>query len=141
MQWALVKRVLVHWLTFFALLLVVLGVAHYFKSLLFPAEDVWWSFVAQNWLVFLLLIAAIPVFIYDTLKMSNRFAGPLARLRESLRELAAGDTVKPLVLRRGDYITDIVEDFNAVISHFESIGGESPTTANQADEELEVVQR
>ena len=141
MQWSLVKRILVHWLTFFVLLVIVLGVAHYFKSMLFPNENGAWAFFAQNWLTFLVLIAAIPVFVYDTLRMSNRFAGPLARLRESLRELASGDTVQPLTVRRGDYLSDLVDSFNEVIARFSDETPEVTSLYKEKPKELEVVER
>lgn len=59
--------------------------------------------------------ALMPAFLYDALKLSNRFAGPVLRLRRALRELAEGRPIEPLKFRKGDFWESAADDFNAAI--------------------------
>ena len=59
------------------------------------------------------LLLLVPLAVQDLLRLTNRFAGPKARLARQLRELAAGDT-PPLEFRRDDYWQDLADDFNRV---------------------------
>ncbi len=69
-------------------------------------------------LPFLLTSAALlPVFLYDTLKLSARFAGPASRLRAALADAAAGKTVQPLQFRHDDFWQEMANDFNQLIEH------------------------
>lgn len=59
------------------------------------------------------LLLLVPLAVQDLLRLTNRFAGPKARLARQLRELAAGDTGR-LEFRRDDYWQELAEDFNRV---------------------------
>ena len=41
-------------------------------------------------------LALLPLVVVDVLRLSNRFVGPLLRLRRSLRQLARGEYVEPI---------------------------------------------
>src|SRR5215211_7852890 len=45
----------------------------------------------------------LPIVMMDVLRMSNRFVGPVSRLRAGLKDLALGKQVKPLNFRDDDY--------------------------------------
>ena len=53
-------------------------------------------------------------------RVTNRFAGPIFRLRRSMRELADGEHVEPVHLRKGDYWQDVADQFNRVIQRVEA---------------------
>ena len=55
-----------------------------------------------------------PIIIYDLLKVSNRLAGPIFRLRQGIEELASGSTHEPIELRDGDYWPEVAESFNQI---------------------------
>ena len=59
-------------------------------------------------------ILLLPLMIVDSVRLSNRFVGPLLRLRRSLRELARGEAVEPLEFRGADFWQEIADEFNAV---------------------------
>lgn len=114
-QGSLVKRIIIHWSAFFTLVTVCIFAAEWLLGgwqLSFSEQ------LAQVWtkyaFFFLLVLAALPTFVYDTLKMSNRFAGPISRLKSSLKMLAEGETVQPLKFREGDYWRELSDDFNRV---------------------------
>lgn len=62
--------------------------------------------------VFLLLL---PYFIYDSFKMTNRFAGPMYRLHQQIKALSTGEPQRPINFRKNDYWQEVAKDFNAMI--------------------------
>ena len=70
-----------------------------------------WSRYAS---AFIVLIALLPVVIYDSLRLSNRIAGPTFRLQGALRELASGESFPSLKFRRRDFWHDLAEDLNTL---------------------------
>jgi len=116
-QGALVRRILLHWLIFLML-----------AGLMLPLWQLWSSgnifspfstMVAESWRntapVFLALIALLPLFIWDTVTLTHRFAGPMHRFHGSIKSLAAGDDVPPIRLRKGDFWCEFAEDFNDLL--------------------------
>ena len=65
---------------------------------------------AVFWAPGLMLLA--PLFAYDLIHISNRFVGPMFRLRRELRKLSNGETVGPMFSRQGDFWSDASESFN-----------------------------
>ena len=57
----------------------------------------------------------VPIIMFDVLVISNRFAGPLFRLRRSMRALAAGEHVEPIRFRDKDLLPELADEFNAVL--------------------------
>lgn len=114
-QGAIAKRVILHWFFFFGLTSVSLLMLEYFlgdaqSSLMEHAGAV----VSKYAFFFVLMMAIMPTFIYDTIKLSHRFAGPIVRLKESLRGLANGEAVPNMKFRDNDFWRELSEDFNRV---------------------------
>lgn len=65
---------------------------------------------AVFWAPGLMLLA--PLFAYDLIHISNRFVGPMFRLRRELRKLSNGETVGPMYSRQGDFWADASDSFN-----------------------------
>lgn len=119
-QFALARRIITHWCLFFALSLTALfGVEYVLAD---PSQKLS-SYVASIWgkyaFFILLMLAVIPTFVYDTVKLSNRFVGPIVRLRRSIRSLADGDAVPTLRFREGDFWRELSDDFNRVAARLE----------------------
>ena len=68
--------------------------------------------VALFWAPGLMLL--FPVVIYDLLTLTNRFAGPMFRLRREMQRLARGESEYPLGFRDNDYWIDVADDFNLI---------------------------
>lgn len=66
--------------------------------------------------VLLLSLGFMPVLAYDLLRVSQRAAGPVMRLRSALQEVAQGKLPPPLAVRQDDYWKGLFEDFNAVLA-------------------------
>lgn len=77
---------------------------------------------------FLGSLLLLPVVVLDCLRLSNRFAGPMVRMRRAMKQLASGEQVAPVKLRQGDFWFDFAEDFNRVLQNTERTG-ESNSTA------------
>ncbi|TWU65157.1 MULTISPECIES: hypothetical protein [Crateriforma] len=65
---------------------------------------------AIYWVPALILLA--PLFAYDLLKLSNRFAGPVFRLRREMIRLCAGQSEEPIFFRGSDFWSDLQDPFN-----------------------------
>ena len=58
------------------------------------------------------LMLLCPLFAYDLIHISNRFVGPMFRLRRELRKLTTGEPVGPIFSRQDDFWADASESFN-----------------------------
>jgi HAMP domain-containing protein len=75
-------------------------------------------------------IVLLPILLLDVLMTTNRFAGPLYRLRRSMRALAAGEHVQPVEFRDGDFWHEVADEFNAVAAYVDELKQEkSPPVA------------
>jgi|GEM_PF-581478 len=63
----------------------------------------------------------LPIVVIDVIRVSNRFVGPLLRLRRSVRSLAAGHDVEPLRFRKGDFWRGFADDFNALVTRVKEL--------------------
>jgi hypothetical protein len=54
----------------------------------------------------------LPIVLMDVIRTSNRFVGPVVRLRSALRELAENRPAQPLNFRDDDFWRDMATDFN-----------------------------
>jgi hypothetical protein len=65
--------------------------------------------------VFIATLILLPLVIMDTLRLTNRFVGPVFRLRRALREAAEGHMTRPLHFRDDDFWREVAEDFNRAV--------------------------
>ena len=70
-----------------------------------------------RWLLQLVVFASalvLPVILFDVLRLSHRWVGPVFRLRTSLQALSRGESVAPISFRAGDFWQEMAGDFNVV---------------------------
>ena len=122
-QGALVLRVALYWVVCLMTLTLMLlcwriltGPARMFYT---HFDEMWFHYGPALIASFLLL----PLVILDIVRLSNRFAGPLVRLRRSMRALARAEDVRPIHFREGDFWQEFADEFNAVADEVE---GERP---------------
>jgi hypothetical protein len=115
LQGDIVKRILLHWLTFF---LVGTVLAMTLRWLTHPTEPL----VRQVRAMFaefgpylVALLALLPMFVLDTVKLTNRFAGPYVRFRRHIRALMANESPGPIRFRDGDFWRETEDDLNALL--------------------------
>lgn len=134
-QGALARRIAMHWVLYVAVAtLLVVGLkwmANPLTSLGEHVAEAWWTYGA----LLMVLVALAPVFIYDAVKLSNRFTGPMLRLRNATKQLADGSRPAPITLRDGDFWQDAAADFNRLLDRLpaESAGDDEASPPSVVD--------
>ena len=117
-QGALVLRVLLYWavcLITVTLMLLCWSILRTPRMFYTHLDDMWFHYGPAPIASFVLL----PMVVLDIIRVSNRFAGPLVRLRRSMRALARGEHVEPIKFRKGDFWQEFADEFNAVAARFQ----------------------
>jgi len=114
-QGALVGRAVLYWvvciITIALMLLswrIVTGPARPF----YTHFDDMWFFYGPAMVASCLLL---PLIVVDIVRLSNRFTGPMLRLRRSMRALARGEHVEPIEFRNTDFWQDFADEFNQLL--------------------------
>jgi hypothetical protein len=87
---------------------------------------------------FVILLMVLPVVVHDTVKFSNRLAGPLLRLRNAMQRVANNEHVRPIQFRKGDFCQDLAEHFNAALLRLQPDNDESDKVALSAMDESDL---
>lgn len=115
LQGALMARCVLYW---FMCLVAVFVALLCWDAIVGPTQ-LFGDLVLSTWVKYspaLLFVAALtPIMAFDFLRLSNRLAGPMIRLRRTMRDLGQGERVEPIVLRRSDFWRDFADEFNAVV--------------------------
>ena len=113
-QGALLRRIFSHWFMFFLvsgltiiMLQTLLGDSNtpIMERLHYQIGE--FSFFA------IVMAALFPAFMLDTVRFSNRFVGPIGRLRRHLQQLSKGDTSE-CKFRGDDFWAEVATEFNTV---------------------------
>ena len=75
-------------------------------------------------------LVLLPLVVFDILRLSNRFVGPLLRLRQSMRQLAQGEHVDPIEFRCNDFWREFADEFNAVLARVQD-GSSTPVQGHE----------
>jgi hypothetical protein len=115
-QGGILRKIAFHWFMFF----VCNALALMIWIRLFEQPDAAWGKTLEDTLrrflpFFVITVALIPAFVWDTLKLTNRFAGPILRFRNALSDASAGRSVQPLHFRTNDYWQEIATNFNQLL--------------------------
>ena len=127
-QGALVLRTFAYW--WMCLLILTIWLVGW-RVLNEPADlfsahlaAVWNQFGPAAIASFLLL----PIVLVDIIRLSNRFAGPMYRMRREIRNLVKGDPVEGIRLRDGDFWQDFATDLSQVIARYQELQRAGQTT-------------
>lgn len=133
-QGALVRRLVFHWCAFVAVAALVAFalqvLSNPFRSIQDHAQQVWWT----HGPFLLVLFFMLPVFIVDTIKLSHRFAGPIYRMRQTVRSLAEGGQFTPIKFRDFDFWQGLADDFNKMVERLSNGKTSEPQEAGQKGE-------
>jgi hypothetical protein len=114
-QGALARRMAYHWFSF---LVVSSALSIGLQALTDPFQPltIHLAAFAQKHVCFLVvLVCMTPIYLWDAVKLSNRFVGPIMRLRRALRDLNNGKPVRQLKFRPGDFWSGLADDFNGLL--------------------------
>jgi hypothetical protein len=79
-------------------------------------------FVQDYYPPLILFLALLPIAALDAVRFAHRLVGPLVRVRRALRDLADGQAIPPVKFREGDYLSELRDDFNAMLEAFQRRG-------------------
>ena len=117
-QLALLYRILFHWACFAFLSFSILFGLECFRSE--PGQtmgQLLFGFWVKYSIFYCTLFVTIPLFAYDSLKLSNRFAGPMLRLKSSMQKLANDEPVDEIKFRSGDFWSELSGSFNSLLNN------------------------
>lgn len=120
-QGQLVLRVILYWVTCLitiALMVMCWRIVNGPARPFYRHLDDMWFHLGPALLASLLLL---PMVVLDVIRVSNRFVGPLLRLRRSLRGLARGEEVDPIRFRQGDFWQGFADEFNSLITRVKEL--------------------
>ena len=114
-QGALLRRIVFHWIAFFVVtaLAVIMLQALLGDPGMSLGERVKMQ-IGEFTLIGIVLFCLFPVFLVDTVRFSNRFVGPIGRLRRHLKQLANENNTEHCKFRGNDFWSEAADDFNAV---------------------------
>lgn len=70
----------------------------------------------------------LPIVMMDVVRLSNRFVGPIMRLRKAMSTLATGQPATPLNFRDDDFWRELADDFNRVSARIAVASLQAPPT-------------
>ncbi len=115
-QCALVFQSLRQWMLFLIALFGMLWGLEYFNN---GAQETWGGCLVKMWERFvpalIVLLSLLPAIVYDSIRNSNRFIGPLVRLRSAMQQVAQDESMQPLRCRRNDFAEDFFIVFNEML--------------------------
>jgi hypothetical protein len=118
-QGELLRRVCMHWALFLILSIsLTVGLNILTSDPAIPLGNQIVDSIAVNFWPFLTVLALLPFFLVDTVRLSSNFAGPMVRLRRALEGLGTKADSKPLVFRDGDFWIGTAEAYNQVAERF-----------------------
>ena len=114
-QGALLRQAVYFWFWASATFATIIFVYRVFPSLLSGngQEGRIWYHLAPYLVASAVLF---PIVIFNSIRFSNRFAGPMVRVRRTLKELARGETAPMRSFRKNDFWSDTVDDINEIIA-------------------------
>ncbi len=113
-QGALVVRTCVYWLFCLFSVSLLLICWRAFTGPLRPFSVMAADVYQQHAAVLLASLVLLPITAMDVLRLSNRFVGPVSRMRAALEELAAGRSIEPVHFRDDDYWRELAGHLNEV---------------------------
>lgn len=85
-----------------------------------------------HWPLLGMLVLFLPMAMNDAIKYSNRFAGPVYRMRTELKKFDLGEPVPRIKLREHDYWHDLAEGINRVTARLNELESQLADTNNDS---------
>jgi hypothetical protein len=138
-QSALIRQTLFHWIL---ILLTTLFFVFILQVLTGGPFRPWSYHLGQVWTRYapfiIALVVVIPPVIYDSLRLSHRFVGPVYRLRAAMHELAHGGRAEPIHFRKSDFWKDLADDYNLILEQIQSDSSEEEASGHSDRAETEI---
>lgn len=122
-----------HWMVFFS---IVIGLQCLTTWMIHPtvsADQLFDLILRNNGLFLISVVLLLPSFVFDSVKVSNRFAGPMIRLKNEFRQAAESGKPTEISFREGDFWAEMAEDYNRMIRKITSSETVTPSEPKTAD--------
>jgi hypothetical protein len=70
------------------------------------------QFTLENYSIIVCAVAILPLVLWDILVVTHKVSGPLVRFQRALKQMACGEQIAPLTLRKGDLLVGLQDSFN-----------------------------
>ena len=126
-QGSLVRQLIFHWTIACLVIFIYLFCMQVFtggfqKSVGQHMSDMW----NQYGILLIALMTVFPVFAFDSIRLSHRFAGPMVPFGRALEKLSKGESIEPVNFRESDFWTHLSTDLNAVANKLNLISERQP---------------
>jgi len=118
-QTTLLVRTASYWLFSMLTVGMMLVVWEVFAGPRERSTDVLTATIVRYGPALLVSLLLLPLVMFDVLRMSHRFVGPVMRLRQGLRELATGRRPATMKFREDDFWREMAGEFNAAAEQIE----------------------
>jgi hypothetical protein len=98
----------------------------------FGQASVLWSVMSAS-----IVVTVGLLFIYDMMRFSHRFVGPLFRFRKCLKAIVDGDDMTLMQLRKDDFLQELKDEFNEVLKVLEQRGAAKLITSELKEDHKE----
>ena len=136
LQGALVVRCIMHWAFCIAIAALILLCWQVIANPGRPNREYFVELWFAYWRAFVVSVVLLFVVMRDVIRISNRFCGPLLRMRHTMRRLAAGAHVEPVKIREKDFWHDFATEFNAVINRIQQDSPLSDACSETSSEDV-----
>lgn len=79
-------------------------------------KDLYGQFTLSHFSVIVCALAILPIVVWDVLKLTHKFVGPLVRFKHVLKMLTKGEPVQQVRIRKGDFLVDLEASFNEFLA-------------------------
>jgi hypothetical protein len=114
-QGALLLRIVLYWMFCFVSMSVILICWEAFHGSSLRMIDLVSKVYYRYGPVLSASFILLPLVMLDVIRVSNRFVGPVIRLRQGLRDVADGRPAQPLNFRDDDFWCDLATEFNRAV--------------------------
>lgn len=121
-QGSLVRQLIIHWaLACFLIFLYMFTLEAFSNGFSATFQSNLIALWQEYGLLALVLLVISPVFIYDSVKLSNRFVGPMISFRAAQHKLANGEDPGEVNFRQDDFWKELTNDFNCIAAELKQL--------------------
>jgi methyl-accepting chemotaxis protein len=84
--------------------------------------DQYLVFVQEYYPALICFAVVAPILALDAVRFAHRLSGPVYRLRDTVQQVAEGEAVDRIQLRRDDFLVDLTDDFNHMLESLDRRG-------------------
>lgn len=133
-QGALVRRLAGHWIVFMVVSTILMLGLRVLSDPFQPIAMHCKGFLQDQLFFLLLMVCMTPIFLWDTVKLSNRFVGPVLRVHRALSDLNQGKEIQEINFRKGDFWQELADEVNCLLRKQQQVASGSAEGGTEMEE-------